>query len=133
MSKFGCQCGHVISTVEYPNSIQGWIYGCEVRESFEDEIHTVLGEYFAVSTDQEKKQWLASFFSKDYPTDLEEPLIVADITAKLRTPYLRDVLECVSCGRLHIQESPGQNVWRSYLPEGVAKAGILKKTTLRTE
>ena len=126
MSKFGCQCGHVISTTEYPNPNEGWIYGCEAREKFEGKIDDALSGYLSASTAEAKRKWLASFFREGYPTDLEDRSVIADIMLALRSPYLREVLECPLCGRLHIQEEPETNVWRSYMPEASAKPGILR-------
>jgi len=126
MSKFSCRCGHLISTVEQPNTIEGWIYGCEAREKFEDKIDDALSGYLSARTTAERKKWLASFFGKDYPDDLQDRSVIADIMLRIRSPYLREVLECSSCGRIHIQEEPEQNVWRSYLPEAGAKPGVLR-------
>lgn len=126
MSRFGCQCGEVISTSQYPNSVEGWLYGCEALEEFDQEIAKALSSFLAVKTQEERRRWLALFFSEDYPTDVEDSVIIADITSRLQSPYLRDVLECPSCGRLHIQVKPGENVWRTYQPEDGANPGILK-------
>ena len=126
MSKFGCQCGHTISTVEYPNSIEGWIYGIEAEEEFEPEIAKALADYFATPAGSQKQRWLEKFFSKTYPQRLADTEVATDIIRTKMAPYLRDVLECPSCGRLHVQLVPGENRYRSYAPEPSAQSGILK-------
>ena len=126
MSQFHCQCGHVISTVAYPNSVEGWIYGIEAEEEFESKVGDAVAAYFAAKKKEGRSQWLVAFFSKEYPQDISDSAVVVDIARKTARPYFRDLLECPSCGRLHIEESPGDNRYRSYRSEIDSPAGILK-------
>lgn len=126
MSKFACNCGFIISTVAYPNSAEGCLYGSESEEEFEARTEEALVGYFDAKTKNQTARWLATQFSKDYPQDLSDVSIISDLISANKQKYLRNVLECLSCGRLHVQEKPGLNVYRSYLPEGSAP-GILKK------
>ena len=126
MSKFACKCGFVISTSAYPNSVEGWLYGVEGEEEFEPKIEEAIAGYFDAKAKNQVAHWLATHFSKEYPQDLSDVSVISDLITVTKRGYLRDVLECPSCGRLHVQEMPGMNVYRSYLPEGSAP-GILKK------
>src|SRR4051812_44225916 len=109
MSQFQCQCGHVISTVAYPNSVEGWIYGIEAEEEFESKVGEAVAAYFVAKQKDERSQWLVAFFSIEYPQDISDSEVVVDIARKTTRPYFRDLLECPLCDRLHIEDSPGEN------------------------
>jgi hypothetical protein len=126
MSRFQCQCGHVISTIAYPNSIEGRIYGIEAEEEFESQVGDAVAAYFAAKKKEERTQWLVAFFSKEYPQDISDSEVIVDIARKTARPYFRDLLECPSCGRLPVEEFPGENRYRSYRSESDRPAGILK-------
>ena len=126
MSKFACKCGHVISTVAYPNSAEGWLYGIEGEEEFEAKTEESILAYFDAKKRDAKNFWLATHFSKDYPQDLSDASVISDLISKTKRPYLHGVLECSSCGRLYIQEASEVNTYRSYLPED-SNPGLLKK------
>lgn len=126
MSKFQCQCGHLISTVAYPNSIEGWLYGIEAEEEFESQIAESIVAFLSAKKKDDRVHWIETFFSKDYPKEASDSEIVTDIISKKMTPYLRDTLECPACGRLHVQVVPGENRYRSYRSEDGEGPGILK-------
>jgi hypothetical protein len=126
VSKFKCQCGHIIATAHYPNSVEGWLYGIEAEEEFDSQVADSITAYFAAKKKEERARWIETFFSKDYPEDCSDSEIVTDIIRQKTTPYLRDVLECAACGRLHVQIVPGENRYRSYRSEEGDASGILK-------
>lgn len=126
MSQFQCQCGHAISTTAYPNSVEGWIYGIQAEEEFESKVGDAVAAYFAAKNKEERAQWLVTFFSIEYPQEISDSAVVVDIARKTARPYFRDLLECPSCGRLHVEEAPGENRYRCYRSEIDTPAGILK-------
>lgn len=126
MSSFTCHCGEIISTTRYPNEIEGSIYGVAAQEVFEAEIEKAVSAFLALKND-ERRAWLARFFSPVYlKADLTDASIVSDITTNVQTRYLRSVVECPMCARLYVQELPGQEKYRAYLPEVNSTPGILR-------
>jgi hypothetical protein len=127
MSKFRCQCNHVISTSVYPCPFDGWVYGDEAEDEFETKLEETLASFMTAVRDGTRVKWISEFFSGDYPQDLNDSSVISDIITKIKGEYLLGVLECEACGRIHVQEHPGVNKYRTYSPEDGKYFGVLRK------
>ena len=127
MSKFKCQCGHVISTVVCPCPFDGWVYGDQSEDEFESKLESALSSFMNATRNGNRTDWISSFFLEGYPQDMEDSSVISDIITKIKRDYLLGILECESCGRLHVQEYPGINRYRAYSPEDGKYFGVLTK------
>jgi len=79
-------------------------------------------------TDEERAEWTERYFnpgSASFYAQLGPETTVLDLIHNTLSGYLRDIDQCEKCGRLLVQEKPGENAYRFFKPED-EWAGVLK-------
>jgi hypothetical protein len=126
VSKMTCICGNVISDVVCPSPTEGWLTGDEDRERLQAESAGAVKSFRAALVAEQKEEWIRHFFGPNYPADLADESVLSDVLSSIESRYQKSVAECQQCGRLWIQVSPGENLYRSYSPDKGGYAGILR-------
>jgi hypothetical protein len=126
MSKIACLCGNVISDVVCPCPTEGWVTGDQDGERLQEESFAAVKSFLAALVAGRKEEWIRGFFLKEYPADLADESVLSDVISYFERRYHRSVAECEQCGRLWVQVRPGENVYRSYLPDEGGYAAILR-------
>ena len=128
MSKMACVCGGVISDVSGPSATEGWILRDEDQEAHEDALACDVEAFFEAVRAGRREQWIAGYFSADYPTDLNDRSIVSDILCRHRLRDFLSIAECDRCGRLHVRTEPGVNAYRRYAPDKEGYGAALRSS-----
>jgi hypothetical protein len=126
MSKMACICGNVISDVVCPCPTEGWLTGDEDRERLQSESSAAVKSFLVALVAGQKEEWIRSFFLRGYPADLADERVLGDVISYFERRYHKSVAECEQCGRLWVQVKPGENVYRSYLPDEGGYAALLR-------
>ena len=126
MSKMGCRCGGIIRDHRIPCSTEGWILRDEDQESYYDEACRDVVAFFAAVRAGNRDAWIGEFFSRQYPADVADDGIVQDILSHHKRQVFLSVAECEQCGRLWVQQEPGVNSYRSFVPDEPGYAGVLR-------
>lgn len=115
MGKLVCQCGHVISDVQYPCPHAYDIVRQRDLELALEELTSLIDIVQQLEGDA-REHWLSGRFSCDYPMDATNAEIVHDAFSEILRKCSRYLLTCPRCGRLHIQSETGLNHYETYLP-----------------
>jgi hypothetical protein len=83
---------------------------------------------FLAARGSSRTQWIDATFGNEYPADLSEGEIIADILHSCEAELSLSIAECSNCGRLWLQEEPGLNQYRSYAPD---KPGYSRRLAAR--
>jgi hypothetical protein len=126
MSKMKCICGNVISDVVCPCPTEGWLTGDQDRERLQAESFAAIKSFLAALIAGRKEEWIRGFFLPIYPANLGDESVISDIFSYFERRYEKSVAECEQCGRLWVQVRPGENIYRSYLPDQDGYAAILR-------
>ncbi len=126
MSKMACLCSNIIADTICPCPTEGWLTGHEDRDRLQTESLAAVKEFLAALIGGRKEEWILGFFLKGYPVDLADESVISDVLSYFERRYHKSVAECDQCGRLWVQVKPGENVYRSYLPDEGGYAAILR-------
>jgi hypothetical protein len=126
MSKMACLCGGLISNTLCPCPTEGWILREQDQEGYYDATSRDIAAFFAAIQSGRRNDWIAGFFSRQYPCDVSDEGIIYDIIAHHKRQVVLSVAECEQCGRLWVQRQPWINEYRSYSPDVPGYAGVLK-------
>ena len=126
MGKLACTCGNVISDVVCPCPTEGWLIGDQDRDRLVLESHEAVKSFLAALIAGRKEDWIRAFFLEGYPTDTADESVLNDVNSRFEVRYQKSVAECDQCGRLFVQARPGENVYRSYVPDEGGYAAILR-------
>ncbi|APR84612.1 Hypothetical protein A7982_09961 [Minicystis rosea] len=83
-------------------------------------------DFHAAIREGRREAWIAQFFSSQYPADMRDEEILHDMLVGHDCAIELDVAECERCGRLHVQQKPGENAYLSYVPDEPGYAGVLR-------
>lgn len=126
MSKMGCICGGIISNSLCPCPTEGWLLRDQDQEGFYDGTSQDIAAFFAAVQSGCRDVWIAEYFSRQYPTDVNDEEFVYDIIAHHKRQVVLSVAECETCGRLWVQRGPGINEYLSYSPDKPGYAAVLQ-------
>lgn len=130
MSKMACHCGGMISDTLCPCPTEGWILRDQDQERYYDVVCRDIAAFFDAVNTGRRDEWIAEFFSPQYPTDVNNEGIVHDIICCEKRKIFLSVAECVQCGRLLVQREPGVNSYGSFAPDEPGYAGVLHSSKL---
>ncbi|QDU39412.1 hypothetical protein Mal4_37570 [Maioricimonas rarisocia] len=122
MSKFGCTCGNVISDVQCPNDVTGWLLSDKSSEEFFSAISDTIDAYLQHLADGDADGWRRKHFNNVYPSDLSGGSMIHDVLTGLFFDRTLKTMECDRCGRLWIQDKPDGNEYHPYSPDCDADA-----------
>jgi hypothetical protein len=131
MSQMACHCGGTIRNNMYPCPTEGWIVRDQNHEEFNDGMARDVVAFFAAVREGRRVEWIASYFSPQYPTEVSDEGIVSDILGVQEQLFHLSVAECEQCGRLWVQREPGINSYRSYAPDEPGYAGVLRSRAVQ--
>lgn len=117
MSKMACRCGGIINDTLNPCPTEGWILRDQDREAFSDGACRDIAAFFAAVRNGRRAEWIAAYFSTQYPADVSDESIASDILSVHERRIHLSNAECVQCGRLWVQRNPGVNSYRSWTPD----------------
>lgn len=129
MSKMACLCGGVISDCRCPCPTEGSIVGAENNEELQSQFVADVGAFLTAVREGRRIAWLSDYFLSGYPTDQEDAEIISDILTRCSMSRSLSIAECESCGRLWVQEAPGENWYRSFRPDKGGYAALLARKT----
>ncbi len=126
MGKLGCICGNVISDVRYPSPTEGSLIRQQDQDELQNTVSQSIASYFAALSSDRKQAWLTEFFLPGYPIEIDDASVVADIIARYELSRVMSVCECDKCGRLWVEETPGANKYRSFIPDQTGYSAVLR-------
>ena len=126
MSKMACLCGGTISNTLCPCPTEGWILRDQDQERYYEGTSKDIAAFFAAIQADRRNDWIAEYFSRQYPNEVSDEEIVYDIIAHHKRQMVLSVAECEQCGRLWVQRGPGVNEYRSYSPDEPGYAAVLQ-------
>ena len=122
MGKFGCTCGHVISDVQCPNEVTGWLLSDKSGESFFKSISDTINDYLQHVANDDLRGWRAKHFNDMYPNDIPAGEMIHDVLTSRFFDLTLGAFECDKCGRLWLQQTPDMNHYHAYSPDDDADA-----------
>lgn len=125
MSKLGCKCGHVISNFAYPSSTEGTISRQQDEQAL-DSASEHAADFCAAVAAGRRDEWIKNYFPSPYPASTSDSGVLYDIIQSRLQPMQLSVCECSNCGRLWVQETPGQNRYISFTPDVQGYHAVLK-------
>ncbi|MBI4747307.1 MAG: hypothetical protein HY774_02395 [Acidobacteria bacterium] len=117
MGTFTCECGHVIRDTTYPTDGAGMLYWEADQEAIHVQATSAVRDFLAVRASYQRDWWLRSFFSTEYPVDLDDAAIIDDIYSKFAFEYGLSVYQCPKCQRIYVQKRSFENRWIGYKTE----------------
>lgn len=129
MSKMLCVCGVALSDVLYPCPTEGRLFGEQSEEAWRSELATRLASFFDAVHRGSRCQWLEEHLGPEYPQDLADALVIADIVDLSQRRYGLAVAECEGCGRLHVEVAVDKNEFRSFTPDEPGYHRVLARAT----
>ncbi|WP_459558497.1 hypothetical protein [Lacunimicrobium album] len=124
MSKFKCQCGHIISDIVSPNEVTGWLLSDKSGERFFTEIAELVNGYFQHLASNDLDAWRRQYFTADYPNDLSAGDEIHDALRSRFVDLTLSLMECDQCGRVWIQSKPDVNHYHAFMPEDEHDKGM---------
>ena len=117
MSKFRCTCGNVISDVQCPNEVTGWLLSDKSGEQFFGAISQTIDDYLQHLAAGDIAGWRDKHFNEIYPDDISAGSMIHDVITSHFFDRTLAALECDNCGRLWLQEKPDINKYHAYSPD----------------
>jgi hypothetical protein len=122
MSKFKCSCGYLISFNLYPSRYDAEVARQSGYEEIDDAFSRSVAEFIAFIVDNRREEWLQRFYSEVFP--ISNAAVVSDIVARHMSDFTLALHQCERCGRLWLQQRPGENAYVSYRPEGAWRGAL---------
>lgn len=121
MSTLTCLCGHILKDDTWPPPYDsGMILGDEDEALIRLEIAKELVEFISSIQQGKRDEWLQKHFAtadNDFSYYQNDEEIIDDFLMVALRPYQRVIDQCDQCGRLWVQQQPGQNIYRSFTLE----------------
>ena len=115
--KILCKCNNRLSTVRYPNPIEGNLIGAQDYEKLGNEVDLKIQEFIDAFIEKNHQKWLDDYFGEDYPKDIQIEEVFSDISSSVENKYFLHLIECDSCGRLLVQKEIGSSDYYFYEPD----------------
>jgi hypothetical protein len=122
MGKFACTCGHIISDVQCPNDVTGWLLSDKSGESFFNAISDTIDDYMRHAANDDVDGWRNKHFNAMYPPDISAGGMIHDVLTNRFFDLTLAVMECDKCGRIWVQRTPDMNKYHGYSPDDAADA-----------
>ncbi len=117
MSKFLCTCGNVISDVQCPNEVTGYLLSDKSGEEFFNCICSTIEDYMEHAAANNIDGWRRKYFNEHYPTGESAGSMIHDVLTDAFFGLTLATMECEKCGRLWIQTRPDVNHYQAYSPD----------------
>lgn len=117
MGQFACTCGHVISDVQCPNEVTGWLLSDKSGESFFNPISETIDDYLQHVANDDLQGWRAKYFNDKYPHGISAGKMIHDVLTDRFFALTLGTFECDKCGRLWFQQTPDMNHYHGYSPD----------------
>jgi hypothetical protein len=125
MSKFLCDCGHVIIDQTDNLSYKADFIPDQHQEYLYQHIPDALAGLIKATQEGRRTDWIRQNFCDGYPIDLTDESLVADLIGRYYLNSLRQMYQCEQCGRLWVQIGKA-NKYASFLPEDETGRDILR-------
>ncbi len=132
MSKLLCKCGAILSDIVYPSpsESEGRLLGEQSQERLQSDFGDLVVQLVEAIRNGRRTEWIAQHFDMThYPADISDSELIADLFSRCLREHSLSVAECPTCGRLHVQTAPGENAYRSFLPDDPGYHLILSTTS----
>jgi len=118
MSKFSCACGYVICDQTDSNPNKGELLSDRDYSSYFDWLAEETNTYIAAAQSNDVRAWLSNRgYSPAYPAEqLSHGEVLRDHLHSRFNQIVRDVYQCPSCDRMHVQGLQFKNFY-SYILE----------------
>ena len=116
MAKFWCTCGYVIGFNVSPCRYDASVFRQQDEDAVDNKITREITEYLAFVAEGRRDEWIKQYYGDVFP--LKDASVVSDLVSRYQSDVTLAIHQCEQCGRLWLQEKTGENVYRSYLPEG---------------
>ena len=116
MSRFACVCGAVTRDEEEPPGATCVMYLRETLHAIEVSIADRLAEFDGLGDAVRESSWLASYFGRDYPSDLPKREVIEDIVTRELNGDFIGVFRCPACHRVAIKAQDSDR-WKFYRAE----------------
>ena len=117
MSKLACTCGHVISDVQCPNEVTGWLLSDKSGVAFFTAIHDTIDDYLQHAERGDVAGWRQKHFNDIYPLDISAGHMIHDVLTSRLFDLTLATMECDQCGRIWVQRTPDMNHYHAYSPD----------------
>ena len=114
MSKFGCTCGNVISDVQCPNEVTGYLLSDRSGEEFFNLILDTIDDYMKHRAADDVEGWRRKHFNDHYAAIESAGHMIHDVLTSAFFGLTLAAMECEQCGRLWFQTQPNLNQYRGY-------------------
>jgi hypothetical protein len=122
MSKFACTCGNIITDVQCPNEVTGWLLSDKSGDAFFTLIREAIDDYCRHLANDDVERWRQKHFNDIYPTDLSAGHMIHDVLTNHFFRLTLAVMECDNCGRIWVQQKPDVNHYHGYCPDDLPQA-----------
>ena len=116
MPRFACVCGAVTRDEEEPPGATCVMYPRETLYAIEVSIADRLAEFDGLGDPVRESSWLASYFGRDYPSDLPKREVIKDIVTRELNGNFVGVFRCPACHRVAIRAEDSDR-WKFYRAE----------------
>jgi len=117
MSKLRCQCGHTISDSVYPCPTEAAVIGNKAYEILDRAFTEEVADFLAASKNGNREGWVIKRFGDGYPKDISDSEVISDLLTYHFMKHSLVLSECEMCGRMWLQREPGENAYRSFVPD----------------
>ena len=112
MSTFKCNCGELISDVQYPADFD---YVVLQQRKF-DTMLQVVGRRLASFVESESRSaWIELEFGPEYPKDAVISEVAEDLITRELTSSSQHMFRCPKCKRLFLQQDSGSDNYDEFL------------------
>lgn len=122
MSKFRCECGHVISDQSWGLPYKGELIPDGFMETFYDRLGQLIDDLLQATAQGRRAEWVRQKLGQSYASELPDSALIWDAFDFRDTT--RIMYQCEQCGRLWVQIGSA-NHFASFVPEGPEGRNIL--------
>ena len=116
MPRFACVCGAVTRDEEESPGATCVMYPRETLHAIEVSMADRLAEFVGLGDAVRESSWLASYFGRDYPSDLPKREVIEDIVTRELNGDFIGVFRCPACHRVAIKAEDSDR-WKFYRAE----------------
>lgn len=116
MSKLGCTCGETIRDQTDHIPYKGYLAADMTYFDAFDRAAADAAAFVDARASGTERGWLSAYFNADYPSVGPES-VIHDIFTRHLFPEHREVFQCPSCRRLHVQQRDEPDSFSCFTPE----------------